>query len=195
MATTRTYSINTLSRGLPCFLRNIMDVIKRKLSNSIPLFLTWTMLHMPCMIITAASQLETSIIHGQHLHNWKTNIIVATVIRNQWLCHTLTKNRRLGPHWLAGAAILWKECNSDIIMYKSPLRQIFFPFKSLQTFVAFLIVYSEVVPIAEVPLSETVKGRGRDGCVCVRFLHLYSSIHLPFCQNSFISMSVIYVGR
>lgn len=31
----------------------------------------------------------------------------------------------------------------------------FFPFKSLQTFVAFLIVYSEVVPIAEVPLSET----------------------------------------
>lgn len=31
--------------------------------------------------------------------------------------------------------------------------------------------------------------------VHVMFLHLFSSIHLPFCQDSFISMSVIYEGR
>lgn len=60
----------------------------------------------------------------------------------------------------------------------------FFPFKSLKTFVAFLIVYSKVVPIAEVPLCEMEERRGRDECVCnvFAFVFLHPS---PFLSEQF----------
>lgn len=48
-------------------------------------------------------------------------------------------------------------------MYKSPLRWILSPF-DITTFVAFLIIYSEVAPFAEVPLCDRAAA-GR--CLCM----------------------------